>query len=319
MHVAFSTLACPDWTLERIARAAGDLSYDAVELRTFGFGPPAEGASLLADPALTDPRKVRRVLGDHGVAAACLATSIKFDRTIFPPVLGRAITDQETETRSAKRLIDLAAGMDCPAIRVFAFEAQGRESRKSAIRRIVWRLSMAVDAARNTGVRVLLENGGSFSTAADMVQILDQIGSPALGAAYSVATARHAGEDALAGLDLLGDRATLVRIKGHQSGKPCLLADGDDPNGEVVASLAARRFAGTLVYEYDRLWHDTRTRESMPEPEAALRHAIEAIYSWRDPERDAGRGPGRAPGRDAEGGHASPRLSHAPAGAAAHR
>lgn len=279
MRVAFSTLACPDWTLERLARAAGELAYDAVELRTFGFG-SAPGPSLLSDPALTDPLKVRRVLGDHGVVAACLATSLKFDRTIFPPVLGRAITDQEREARSAKRLIELAAAMDCPAIRVFGFEIQGRESRKAAVRRIVWRLGMAVDAARNTGVRVLLENAGSFSTAAEMTEILDQIQSPALGVAYSVPTARHAGEDPLAGLEALGERAALVRIKGHNAGTPCLLADGDDPSAEVVRSLAARRYTGTLVYEYDRLWHDDAARATLPTPEAALRHAIETIYSW---------------------------------------
>jgi sugar phosphate isomerase/epimerase len=280
MHVAFSTLACPDWTLDRIARAAGQLAYDSVELRTFGFGPPSPAASLLYDPALTDPLKTRRVLGDHGVSAACLATSLTFDRTIFPPVLGRAITDQERETRTAKRLIDLAAAMDCPSIRVFAFEIQGRESRKSAIRRIVWRLSMAVDAARNTGVRVLLENAGSFATAGELTEILDQISSPALAVAYSVPAARHAGEDPIAALDALGDRAVLVRLKGHNAGKPCLLADGDDPSADVVRSLAARRYTGTLVYEYDRLWHDNRARATMPEPETALRHAIESIYSW---------------------------------------
>lgn len=290
MHVAFSTLACPHWTLERIARVAGELAYDAVEFRTFGFGT----GDLLNDPALSDPLKVRRVLGEQGVSAACLATSLKFDRLVFPPIIGRAITDQEREARSAKRLIDLAARMDCPAIRVFAFETKGRESRSAAIRRIVWRLGMAVDAARHSGVRVLLENGGSFGTAADLLEILDQIPSVALGACYSVAAARHAGDDPVAGLASLGERAALVRLKGHRAGTPCLLADGEDPNADVVRSLAARRYGGTLTYEYDLLWRDDRARAELPEPEAALRHAIETIYSWRD-----ARGGGAAPGRPA--------------------
>ncbi len=282
MQIAFSTLACPDWTLNRIARIAGELAYDGVELRTFGFGPPAPGADLVFDAALSDPVKVRGILAEHGVAASCLATGLKFDRIVFPPVIGRAITDQERETRSAKRLIELASAMGCPAMRVFAFESHGRETRKSAVRRIVWRLSMAVDAARHTGVRVALENGGSFARASDLLEILDQIPSPALGASYSVAAAKHAGEDPVAGLDLLGERASVVRVKGHKAGRPCLLADGEDPNAEVVRALSARRSTATLVYEYDRLWHDERTRASTPEPEVALRHAIEAIYAWRE-------------------------------------
>lgn len=298
MQIAFSTLACPDWSLDRIARIAGDLAYDAVELRTFGFGPPTPSADVVFDAALSDPAKVKAILGEQGVAAACLATSLKFDRTIFPPVIGRAITDQERETRSAKRLIELAAGMDCPALRVFAFEVQGRETRKSAIRRIVWRLSMAVDAARHTRVRIVLENGGSFAKASDLIEILDQIPSPAMAASYSVATARHAGEDPVAGLDLLGDRAAVVRIKGHRQGRPCLLADGDDPNADVVRALAARRSAATVVYEFDRLWHDERARATMPGAEEALAHAIETMYGWRDarPRRGAAVSAPRAAG-----------------------
>jgi sugar phosphate isomerase/epimerase len=290
MDVSFSTLACPDWTLDRVARLAGELGWDGVELRTFGFGE----SELVCDPAMTDPVKVHRVLGEHGVSPACIATSLKFDRGIFPPVLGRAITDQEREMRQARRLIELAARMDCPFVRVFAFEPQRRETRRSAVRRIAWRLGMAVDAARNTGVRVVLENGGGFTRAADLIEIMDLVQGAALGACYSVATARHAGDDPLAGLDVLGERVSVVRLKGHRGGRPCLLGDGEDPNEDVVRALAARRFAGALVYEYDLLWQDADARAGLPTAEAALAHAIEMIYSWRDVRRVA-RGPGALP------------------------
>ncbi|MEZ6232716.1 MAG: sugar phosphate isomerase/epimerase [Phycisphaerales bacterium] len=276
MRIAFSTLACPDWPIERVARLAGELAYDGVELRTLGFG----DGPLVCDPALSDPMKVRGLLAEHGVAPLCLATSLKFDRCVFPPIIGRAITDQEREARRATRLIALGRAMDCPELRVFAFEAQGRESRASAVRRILWRLGMAVDAARNTGVRVLLENGGSFAAGADLADFLDEIRVGWFGACYSVATACHAGEDPVAALDRLGDRVGVVRLKAHQGGKPCLLADADDPNEEVVRALAARRFRGTIVVEHDLLWQDERARASIPTAEDALRHAIETIYSW---------------------------------------
>ena len=34
MKLSFSTLGCPEWTLEQIAKTAGALKYDGVELRT---------------------------------------------------------------------------------------------------------------------------------------------------------------------------------------------------------------------------------------------------------------------------------------------
>lgn len=276
MHVAFSTLACPEWSLDRIARTAGALAYDAVELRTFGFG----ASSIVSDPALTDPRKIRATFAEHGVRPGAIATSLRFDRTIFPPIIGRAITDQEREVRTTKRLIDLASAMECPALRVFAFEMRGRESRAACLRRIAWRLGMATDAARHSGVRIVLENGGSFSTAADLAEILAMIPSPALGACYNVAAARHAGEDPVAGLALIADRTPIVRLKGHRAGAPCLLADGDDPNEQVVRAMVEQRSAATIVYEFDRAWHEPAARDRLPDPHDALRHAIETIYSW---------------------------------------
>ncbi len=36
MKPAFSTVACPEWTLEDVAEFAGRSGYQGVELRTFG-------------------------------------------------------------------------------------------------------------------------------------------------------------------------------------------------------------------------------------------------------------------------------------------
>ena len=87
----------------------------------------------------------------------------------------------------------------------------------------------------------------------------------------------------------LGDRLAVFRLKGHQGGRACLLADGDDPNAEVVRALVARRFAGVLVYEHDLLWQGESARATLPRAEEALAHAIETIYAWRDVRRAASR------------------------------
>ena len=47
LKVAFSTVACPHWTLERAARAAAEYGYDGVELRTFDDG----SGRMACDPA----------------------------------------------------------------------------------------------------------------------------------------------------------------------------------------------------------------------------------------------------------------------------
>lgn len=247
---AFSTIACPDWTLDRIADAAREYGFEAVELRTFG---PAS-RTLAGDPALTDEAKTRRLFRSSGVEVLSLATSLAFDAPIRPPVIGLVISDHEKSVREARAAIDLAVAIECPLVRVFAFEVQPRDRRSAAVSRIASRLRAAADHARNTGVRIALENGGSFPTGAAIAEIVDRVASPLVGACYSLASAASAGEPVRHGVAALGEKLWAARVKDHRGGVPCALGQGDLPAREFVQVLAASGFAGPLVYEWDRLW-----------------------------------------------------------------
>ena len=80
MKVAFSTVACPTWTLEEVADHAERLGFMGVELRTFADAP----SQFACEPALTDASKVRSMFDKAGVEIACLATSLRFE----PPYVG---------------------------------------------------------------------------------------------------------------------------------------------------------------------------------------------------------------------------------------
>lgn len=282
---AFSTVACPEWTLERVFASAEAWGYAGVELRTFGSG----STMFACDPALTAAEKVRRLAAESGVKVATLATGISFDEPIDPPVIGRVFTDIERPQRLGKEAVDLASAMACPLVRVFGFQIPGREKRASAVRRIVQRLAAVVDAARNTGARVVIENGGSFSTAVDLIELMDGVGSPLLGAAYSMPVALAAGEDPLMGAELLGQRLWSVKLKDSVAGEPCPLGEGDLPCRAFVESLAARGYAGWVVYEWDRAW-----LPDLEEAERVLPGAVERLYEWGGAGRAAAAGPGRA-------------------------
>ncbi|MFM9995621.1 MAG: sugar phosphate isomerase/epimerase family protein [Phycisphaerales bacterium] len=270
-RTAFSTVACPDWTLERAATAAAEWGYDGVELRTFGYG----SADLACDPALTAGPKVRRVFSERGVQTACLATGVRFDEPITPPVIGRVIRDTEKSVRQGKAAVDLAAQIECPYVRVFGFEFPRGERRKTAVARIEERLRMVLDGARHTGVKVVLENGGSFPRAADLADVIDRIASPLLGAAYSAPVAFAAGEDPAEGARELGGRLWVAKLKDYSGGVPCPLGQGDVPCAAFVRSLAERGFAGWLVCEWDRLW-----LPDLVPAEAVLPSAVKRVYEW---------------------------------------
>jgi sugar phosphate isomerase/epimerase len=269
MKPAFSTVACSDWTLPRIAERAAAWGYLGCELRTFGHA----STQFACDPALSSSSKVRGLFERAGVQLATLATSARFDEPITMPQ--QIIGDTEKSVRELKGCVDLAIALEIPYVRVFAFEEHAGVSHNTTVATIAERLFKAVDYARNSGVRILLENGGSFETAAKLAELVDRVHEPGLGVCYNAAVAEAAGESAPNGINVLGERIVTVKIQDLRAGLPCALGEGELNPKDVVASLAASAFKGWITFEYNRAWFS-----GSEEPEAVLSRSAKTLYSW---------------------------------------
>lgn len=287
---AFSTVACPHWTLSEVAANARSYGYEAVELRSFGD----DSRRFACDPALTSAAKTRELFGSAGVEVLCLATSLRFDEVIGPPVLGPVLWDQEKAVREGRRAIDLASSLECPFVRVFGFRVPQFDTRARCVVRICDRLRLVLDHAEKSGVRVVIENAGSFATSADLMELISACDHPLLGACYSNAAAVLAGECPASGVRSLGDRLWVARVAeaspveggggGEQPGAmmPCEI---DSPKGalhakEFVGALACCNggkggFAGPLVYE-----HNLAFTPGAMAPEQVLAGAARAMFAW---------------------------------------
>jgi len=269
---AFSTVACPEWPLDRVFAAAEEWRCDGVELRTDGYG----ATRFACDPALTSEGKIRRLASDAGARIACLATGLSFDEPIRPPVIGRVISDTERSVREAKRAIDLAVTIEGECVRVFGFEVPMGESRSSAVDRIVERLGLVLSRAKNTGGRVVLENGGSFATATQLAELMDFLDHPLLGASYSMATAYTAGEDPAQGANVLGDRLWIAKVKDCTAQRrPCPPGAGVMPAQGFVEAAARANPDVWLVVEWVRAWI-----EGLAEPEQVMPRSFETLAGW---------------------------------------
>src|SRR3954467_12625035 len=107
MKLAFSTLGCPDYGLEDVARAARAYGFAGVELRALGGG-----LDLLARPEFA-PEAVegtRRRLEDEGLSVCCVDTSCVFH--------DRDEEERRRQVETAVRHCELADALGSPLIRV---------------------------------------------------------------------------------------------------------------------------------------------------------------------------------------------------------
>ncbi len=248
---AFSTLACPDWTLDTIAASARRCGFEAVELRTFGD----DSRQLAGDPALTSGVKARTLFAAAGVEVLSVATSCRFDAMVNPPVLGHVIGDQERPVREARRAIDLAVRLECPFVRVFAYEGESRESHASLSRRIAERLRMVTDHADKTGAKVIIENGGSYQTAEQIGELVALVGSPLLGVCYNPLAGVRGGDEpgGAKAAAALGDRLWAARLIDADHDGLRLPGEGKLESEAYVKTLVSLGFDGPLIFDWDRL------------------------------------------------------------------
>lgn len=270
IEIAMSTVACPELTIQHAIELAERTGFDGIEFRTGGV----RATRLACDPFLTDEAKTRGELESEGIKALCLATATTFDQPIDPPVLGR-LRDNEPMIREAKRSIDLAAQLECPFVRVFGFQKTERESYKSVLKRVAGRLHYACDHCRNTGTYLAIENGGTFSSAEQLAELVDKVDSPFIRASYDVAIGADAGDEPAQAIAALGSRLGLIRVRDNDENGPVMLGTGVRPGEAFVRTFAEAGFDGSIVYEWERLWF-----EGLRPADEVLPEAVRKLCDW---------------------------------------
>jgi sugar phosphate isomerase/epimerase len=250
MQIAFSTLACPGWSIEEAAEAAVRYGYDAIEWR-------------MTDGRLIGPRapdqvweRMDRAARSRGLSVVCLDTSCRF--------VHADDDEREKSVADAIAMARRAAELGAPAIRVFGGALEGIR-REDVLLRAADALARVVDSAG--GVKVLIETHDDWAGSGDALDLARAAGA---GVLWDVHHPFRMGESPAESARRLGDAVGLVHVKdGSRSGALYPLGEGDVPLGEVIAALRDIGYGGALSFEWEKAWHP-----ELEEPEVALPHAL---------------------------------------------
>ncbi len=274
MKIAFSTIACPTWTLEQVASKAAAFGYLGVELRSFDD----RSVKIASEPFGLEPAAIESIFDDAGVKPMALATSIRYDKAIDPPVMGRMCQDEEEGVSDTKAYVDLADRAGIEFVRVFGNHLPAAEPRTWSMRRVSDRLKLAAQTARNTKVRVLIENAGSFSTTEPLLELVNIVDSPWLEVSFNALAAHQGGQCPVEAIGHLGDRLEVVKVCDlDHDGNPVKLGQGIMPIREMIEALGAMNYAGWVVYEYPKLW---QVNDDGLDSDEMLRHGADMLYQW---------------------------------------
>ena len=257
MKLSFTTLACPEWTWERILDEAKKLGYDGIEIR----GIEGEMLAHRARPFLPENQaETKEQLRRNGLSICCLGTSVMLHNAAA----------RETALQEGRQAVDLAQALETPFIRVFGDRIPDGEDRETALRRIVSGLEILADYCRGKQVEVLVETHGLFNRIESVDWIFERIQQPQVGLLWDIEhTFKVYGNEVE---PFYKHFRPLIRHTHFKDMKRtadgfqlCLPGEGDIDLGRIVRILRGGGYEGWLSLEWEKKHHP-----ELEEPEAAL-------------------------------------------------
>lgn len=257
MKLAYSTLACPNWTLEQAVDAARRYNYEGIELRL------VDGEIIQPDMPAEARQRVHRVCSEAKLPIVCMDTSVR----IAQP----EATARESQIRDGIALLEIAAQWETPTMRVFG-SPPADTAESDAVAGAIEVLNKLAARGEQLGVNVLLETHDAFSKAAVVEKVLSQVQPGSAGAIWDILHPYRFGEPISETLERLGGRLKSVHIKDGR--KPAdgsvdwplvPLGEGDVPVPDILSRLRKVGYDGWLVVEWEKKWHP-----HLAEPEVAL-------------------------------------------------
>jgi sugar phosphate isomerase/epimerase len=264
--LVYSTLGCPNWTLEQAADAAVANGYAGLEIRLL------DGEIIPAALSPAQRAEVRQIMQGRGLRIAGLGASTRF-------------TSQDADERRAnvmelRNYLQLANALEAPMVRTFGGHIPEGATFDQAVDWVAEGISAVIPDAERYGVAVMLETHDAFCRGADAARVLAQVEHPRFQVIWDVHHPYRMGESIEETWRQVGERVGHVHLKDARrrddgSWQLVLMGNGEVPNRAVINLLRMHGYQGDLSIEWEKKWHP-----DIEEPEIALPQHAQVVRNW---------------------------------------
>jgi len=245
MKIAFSTLACPDFSWVDIYSMAKDLGFNGIEIRGLGAEICAVRAKPFADSEVSNTKKTLKRLG---LEIPCLSSGccLKF-----------ADKRQENIAEITEYIL-LAEKLGADYVRVLG-DLKPTPDGYVNDGDVIAALNAVKGAAAKAKVTLLVETNGVYANTERLCRVLDAVNSPSAAALWDMHHPyRFFGESPETTVGNLGRYIRYVHVKDSvpDNGgiRYKLMGEGDLPIAEMLESLVKIGYNGYITLEWVKRW-----------------------------------------------------------------
>ncbi|MCL2036078.1 MAG: AMP-binding protein [Oscillospiraceae bacterium] len=247
MKIAFSTIACPDFSWTDIYSMAKDLGFNGIEIRGLGdeiFAPKAKPFTA------NQLDKTRETLKRLSLETPCFSSGCSLkDRDNF-----------EQNVEEIKSYIQLAEKLGADYVRVLG-EVEPMPNPDCPVDDdvVIETLNALKGIAAKAKVTLLVETNGVYCDTKRLRRLLDEVNSPSVAALWDIHHPyRYAGEEPTETVANLADYIRYVHVKDSLmvdgSVKYKLMGEGDLPVKTALEELVKIGYDGYVTLEWVKRW-----------------------------------------------------------------
>jgi sugar phosphate isomerase/epimerase len=265
--LSFSTLGCPDWTLDKILDVAVANNYKGIEIRGIQREMDLSKSPLFNSDA--NIKETKRKFSDKNLKIVGLGSSAAMHHA-DPAERSKSMDE-------AKRFIEIAHKAGCPYVRVFPNNLPKDRPKEKTMELIASGLNDLAKFSKGTDVKVLMETHGDVIWSDDLVKVMNAVDASQVGLVWDISNMwTVTKEDPKIVYEKIRKwvRHTHIKDISLANGKETytMFGEGDVPAFEAIDLLTKDGYKGYYSFEWEKMWHP-----EIAEPDVAFPQYAQAM------------------------------------------